>query len=116
METTYNYPAILAIMNLALLIAGGMIFYGIWGALKFCFLHRATAYSDHISLREKLILSDSIIRQANSAISSKMESVVAVETKNTSVDCASSITDVHSGFLSTTCQGEEVQNYVFDVS
>ncbi len=114
METTYNYPAILAIMNLALLITGGMIFYGIWGALKFCFLHRATAYSDHVSLREKLILSDSIIRQANSSISSKMESVVAVETENTSVGCTSSITDDHPCFLPATCKGEQVQNYMFD--
>ncbi len=116
METTYNYPAILAIMYLALLIAGGMIFYGIWGALKFCFLHRATAYSDHISLREKLILSGSVIRPANSSISSKMESVVTVETEDTSVGHASSITDDHSGFLSIICQGEEAQNCMFDVS
>ncbi len=114
METTYNYPTILAIMNLALLIAGGMIFYGIWGALKFYFLHRTTDYSDHISLREKLILSESIIREANSAISIKMESVVAVETENTSVGFTSSITGDHSGFLPAACKGEQVQNCMFD--
>ncbi len=72
----YDYQAIISILNVVLMVCAAMTLYGIWGTVKY-FLFKRYSDGDCISLHGKLLLADKIIKQANSKIYEKMETVEA---------------------------------------